>query len=149
MSFETTSTPLHVERTGTKTYTGRNDRGAEVRIGAPGANNVFTPGELLQLALGACGLLSADHTLASELGDAFAARVDIAGAKNAAGDRYETINANVLANLAALDEDKRAALIDRARRAIDRQCTISHTLEHGLQPDIALTNAPSLPQHRA
>ena len=53
MSTETT--PLHITREGPRSFIGRNARGAEVRIGGSDADGVFSPGELLHLALAACG----------------------------------------------------------------------------------------------
>jgi uncharacterized OsmC-like protein len=98
------------------------------------------------VALGACGLLSADHTLASRLGDEYASRVDITAAKDIGGQRYESIAVNILANMAALDEDERDALIDRASRAIERGCTIGRTLTHGAEHDIQITTSDTLPE---
>jgi len=134
----TDPTPLHVERIAPTTYVGRNERGAEVRIGASSADGVFSPGELLQLALGACGLLSADHTLAGRLGEEFSARVDISVVKNHVADRYDRLSADILVDMAALEPERRAALIERGERAIDRLCTVGHTLGHGARHDVRI-----------
>ncbi len=48
---DTPTTELWVERTGTRRYTGRSSRGAEVLIGSETVDGVFTPGELLKIAL--------------------------------------------------------------------------------------------------
>ena len=79
MSTETT--PLHITREGPRSFIGRNARGAEVRIGGSDADGVFSPGELLHLALAACGMLSSDHILASRLGADFEATTDITATK--------------------------------------------------------------------
>ncbi|WP_426183456.1 OsmC family protein [Microbacterium sp. TWP3-1-2b2] len=141
----TEPTPVHLERLGPKTYIGRNARGAEVPIGSLGADGAFSPGELLQLALAACGLLSSDHTLASSLGDDFAAVVDATGTKPESGDRYDTIAATIRTNMGALDADKIAALTDRAERAIDKLCTIGHTLDHGAAHPVTIADDSDLP----
>ena len=57
-------TELWVERTGTRRYTGRSSRGAEVLIGSVDVEGVFTPGELLKIALAACSGMSSDQPLA-------------------------------------------------------------------------------------
>ena len=57
-------TELWVERTGTRRYTGHSSRGAEVLIGSEGVDGVFTPGELLKIALAACSGVSSDQPLA-------------------------------------------------------------------------------------
>lgn len=115
MTASTPSTPLHVERIGPSDNVERNERGAEVRIGGfdtpPGA---FAPGELLALAahVGITPMKDDDHT------------------------RYESISAEILADLATLDPDKREALVERAERAVERFCTISHTLAHGARTEV-------------
>ena len=53
-------TRLWVERTGIRRYTGRSSRGAEVLIGSVEDEGVFTPGELLKIALAACSGLASD-----------------------------------------------------------------------------------------
>lgn len=129
MSTETT--PLHITREGPRSFIGRNARGAEVRIGGSDADGVFSPGELLHLALAACGMLSSDHILASRLGADFEATTDITATKPEGEDRYDSITAVIRADLSALDPERIASLSERTHRAIDRQCTVGHTLEHG------------------
>jgi uncharacterized OsmC-like protein len=46
-------TELWVERTGVRRYTGRSTRGAEVLVGNEDVEGVFTPGELMKIALAA------------------------------------------------------------------------------------------------
>ena len=60
-------TQLWVERTGIRRYTGRSTRGAEVLIGSEDDEGVFTPGELLKIALAACSGLSSDQPLRRRL----------------------------------------------------------------------------------
>src|SRR5690554_6211659 len=79
---------LRAEREGGPVYTGRNERGAEVRIGRSDVEGVFSPGELLQLALAACTALSADHPLRSRLGTDFPAVVGVSGAPVQGENRY-------------------------------------------------------------
>ncbi|WP_206448472.1 OsmC family protein [Agrococcus sp. KRD186] len=144
--MSTQPTPLHIERTAPKTYVGRNARGAEVAIGSGSADGVFSPGELLAVALAACGILSADHTIASKLGDDFAATVDIEQRKHAEEDRYDLIASTIRANLGALDESHVAALAERAERAIDRLCTVGHTVDEGTEHPVVLQHDEALPQ---
>ena len=44
-------TELWVERTGVRRYTGHSSRGAEVLVGSEDVEGVFTPGELMKIAL--------------------------------------------------------------------------------------------------
>ena len=46
-------TELLVQRTGPRRYTGHSSRGAQVLIGSEDVDGVFTPGELLKIALAA------------------------------------------------------------------------------------------------
>ena len=72
-------TDLWVERTGTRRYTGRSSRGAEVLIGSQDVEGVFTPGELLKIALAACTGMSSDRPLARRLGDDYDATIRVSG----------------------------------------------------------------------
>ena len=47
-------TELWVERTEVRRYTGRSSRGAQVLVGSEDVEGVFTPGELMKIALAAC-----------------------------------------------------------------------------------------------
>ena len=72
-------TELWVERTGIRRYTGRSSRGAEVLIGSETDDGVFTPGELLKIALAGCSGLSSDHPLRRRLGDDYPAVIRVSG----------------------------------------------------------------------
>ena len=136
-------TPLHIDRVGASDYVARNERGAEVRIGAKDVPGTFTPGELLQLALAACTLLSADRTLSAKLGDGFAARVDVSAEKEEAENRYQHMAVRLLADMEVLDEGARARLSARAAAVIERACTVGNTLGHdaGMPYDVSVEPA--------
>jgi uncharacterized OsmC-like protein len=72
-------TELWAERTGVRRYTCRSSRGAEVLVGSEDVEGVFTPGELMKIALAACTGMSSDHPLARRLGDDYAATVPSIG----------------------------------------------------------------------
>src|SRR5690606_3445166 len=121
---------VHLDRLGMHSYVAPNDAGAQVRVGAAGTPDHFTPGELLRLALAACTVLSADHTLASRLGRDFDASADVTAAKADEGDRYERILVRLATDFSALEPQRRAALVERAASAIDRLCGVGRTLRH-------------------
>src|SRR5690606_34354252 len=79
---------LWAERQGEPVYIARNERGAEVRIGRGDAEGVFSPGELLKIALATCTALSADHVLRSRLGDDFPAVVGVSSTGAEGENRY-------------------------------------------------------------
>ena len=117
------------ERTGTRQYVGRNSAGAEVRIGmGPGE---FSPGELMKIALATCNTLSADHRLAKALGDDFEATVGCSSVKKDAEERYESFQVEIVTDLSSLAADQRELLSQRVASAVDRHCTVGHTIEHG------------------
>ena len=82
-------TELWVERTGIRRYTGRSSRGAEVLIGSESDEGVFTPGELLKIALAACSGLSSDHPLRARLGDDYQTTIRVSGGRCGCNNRFD------------------------------------------------------------
>lgn len=129
---------LWVERTGTRTYTGHSSRGAEVLIGPVEAGAVFTPGELLKIALAGCSGMSADTVLARRLGDDVAVTVRVSGQSNPVEDRYEELHEELVVDLSGLDDAARQRLVTVVHRAIDQSCTVGRTLLHGATVDLTI-----------
>ncbi len=113
-------TELWVERTGVRRYTGRSSRGAEVLVGSEDVEGVFTPGELLKIALAACSGMSSDHPLRSRLGDDYQATIKVSGPADREQERYPLIEENLEVDLSGLSEDEVNQAADR-RRARHRQ----------------------------
>ncbi len=134
------SPALWAERTGTRTYTGRNTRGAQVLIGDSKDEGVFSPGELLQIALAACSALSADHRLAHALGDDFRAVVGVSNDKNQDENRYESMTVEIVTDMSGLDDATKAKTVERAEIAIERQCTVGRTLAAGASHTVVFTD---------
>lgn len=130
---------LWVERTGTRTYTGRSSRGAEVLIGPAEAGAVFTPGELLKIALAGCSGMSADTVVARRLGPDHTAIVRVTGSSDVAEDRYSHLRTELVIDLAELDPSARERLLTVVHRAVDESCTIARTLTHGATVDTTIT----------
>jgi len=122
---------LWVERTGTRTYTGRNSRGGEVRIAPLDTDDAFSPGELLKIALAGCTGLTADEVIARRLGADFQARIDVAGVKNLELDRYPELTEEFRLDLSGLAEKERSKLLLILRRAVEEHCTVSRTITDG------------------
>ena len=123
--------PLSAERTGPHAYLARNDRGAQVRIGPPGAADSFTPGELLQAALAGCAALSAEAQLAHHLGEDFEATATTEGIHHTGDNRIAAFSTSILADMSTLDDAQCARLIASAERFIERLCTVKRTVTHG------------------
>lgn len=136
----TETNSVWAERTGTRQYLGHNNRGGEVRIGmGPGE---FSPGELLKLALATCNTLSADHRLAKALGEDFDATVVCASLKNEAEERYSDLDVQIITDLTSLSAEELDKLAERVDGAIERGCTVGHTLEKGAGIRLHLLNDP-------
>lgn len=125
----TETNSVWAERTGTRQYLAHNARGGEVRVGmGPGE---FSPGELLKIALATCSTLSADHRLAKALGEDFEANVICASIKNEEEERYSDLDVQIVTSLSALSPQQLATLHERVEGAIERGCTVGHTLDKG------------------
>ena len=132
-------TALWVERTGKRLYTGRNSRGAEVLIGSVGVENVFSPGELLKIALAGCSGLSADSKLSHYLGDDVDVTINVSGMSDPEEDRYPALAEELVVDLSALDAATRERLITIVHRAIDAHCTVGRTLDAGASVQLTVT----------
>ncbi|TAM72384.1 OsmC family protein [Mycobacterium sp.] len=131
---------LWVERTGTRRYTGYSSRGAQVLVGSEDVDGVFTPGELLKIALAACSAMSSDVPLARRLGDDYKAVIRVSGAADREQERYPLIEETLELDLSALaDEDKKRLLVV-VNRAIDQVCTVGRTLKSGTTVTFEVTS---------
>jgi uncharacterized OsmC-like protein len=124
-------TELWAERTGVRRYTGRSSRGAEVLVGSEDVEGVFTPGELMKIALAACTGMSSDHPLARRLGDDYAATVRVSGAADRDNEIYPLLEESLEVDMSGLTEDEAARLVTVVSRAVDHVCTVGRTLKSG------------------
>ena len=85
-------TELWVERTGVRRYTGRSTRGAQVLVGNEDVEGVFTPGELMKIALAACSGMASDAPLQRRLGDDYQATIKVSGAADREQERYPQLD---------------------------------------------------------
>ena len=126
-------TELWVERTGIRRYTGRSSRGAEVLIGSVTDEGVFTPGELLKIALAGCSGLSSDQPLRRRLGDDYPAVIRVSGDADRESERYPLLAEKLEIDLSSLTADERDRLLLVVGRAIDQVCTVGRTLKSGTE----------------
>lgn len=126
------SEPLWVERVGPKTYVARNGRGAEVRIGPHTDDGVFSPGELLKVALAACSTMSAERPVLRRLGtDDAPITGAVRSVKSPGHNRYETLLTELVLPLDGLEPAAREEIEEVARRAVAKGCTVGRTIEAG------------------
>jgi uncharacterized OsmC-like protein len=124
-------TELWVERTGVRRYSGHSSRGAQVLIGSEDVDGVFTPGELMKIALAACSGMSSDLPLARRLGDDYPVTVRVSGDADREQERYPMLEEILEIDLSGLsDEDKQRVLVV-VERAVDQVCTVGRTLKSG------------------
>ncbi|WP_179470947.1 OsmC family protein [Mycolicibacterium vinylchloridicum] len=133
-------TDLWVERTGVRRYTGRSSRGAQVLIGSETDEGVFTPGELLKIALAGCSGLSSDQPLRRRLGDDYSAVIKVAGPADREQERYPLLEEKLEIDLSGLSADEVERLVVVVSRAIDQVCTVGRTLKSGTEVRFEVTD---------
>jgi uncharacterized OsmC-like protein len=126
-------TQLWVQRTGTRRYTGHSSRGAQVLIGSEDVDGVFTPGELLKIALAACSGMSSDQPLARRLGDDYQATVEVSGHADREQERYPLLQETLALDLSGLTDAEAERLRVVVNRAVDQVCTVGRTLRSGTE----------------
>ncbi|SON62525.1 hypothetical protein MSIMFI_04050 [Mycobacterium simulans] len=124
-------TELWVERTGSRRYTGHSSRGAQVLIGSEDVEGVFTPGELLKIALAACSGMASDQPLAHRLRDDYKAVVKVSGAADRDQEIYPLLEEVLELDLSGLNQDDKERLLVVVNRAVDLVCTVGRTLKSG------------------
>jgi uncharacterized OsmC-like protein len=134
-----TPTDLWVERTGTRRYTGRSSRGAEVLIGSETVDGVFTPGELLKIALAACSGMSSDFPLSRRLGDDYDATIKVSGAADRDNEVYPHLEEEMVLDLSELDAEAQQRLVALVERSVDKVCTVGRTLKAGTKVSLTVT----------
>jgi uncharacterized OsmC-like protein len=92
---------------------------------------VFTPGELLKIALAACSGMSSDQPLARRLGDDYQAVVRVSGAADRDQEIYPLLAETLELDLSGLSVEDKERLVIVVNRAIDLVCTVGRTLKSG------------------
>ncbi|ORM37391.1 hypothetical protein BFL43_04335 [Williamsia sp. 1135] len=138
VASEQHATELWVQRTGSRRYTGRSSRGAEVLIGSQDVEGVFTPGELLKIALAACTGMSSDKPLSRRLGDDYDATVRVAGDADRDNEVYPALSEVLEVDLSELDPEAAKRLLVVVERAVDAVCTVGRTLKAGTTVDLRI-----------
>lgn len=133
-------TELWVERTGVRRYTGHSSRGAEVLVGSEDVEGVFTPGELLKIALAACSGMSSDHSLRTRLGDDYAATIRVSGPPDREREVYPHLDERLEVDLSSLSDEDKVKLLTIVRRSIDKVCTVGRTLKEGTEVTLSVTD---------
>jgi uncharacterized OsmC-like protein len=133
-------TELWVERTGVRRYTGRSSRGAQVLVGSEDVEGVFTPGELMKIALAACSGMSSDSPLARRLGDEYQATILVSGDADREQEVYPLLEETLEIDLSGLDEAEKARVLTVVQRAVEQVCTVGRTLKAGTKVDFQVVD---------
>jgi uncharacterized OsmC-like protein len=123
---------LEVQRDGQHSFVGRNDRGAEVRLGRTGAEGAFSPAELLQIAAAGCSAVTAEELITRRVGEAAKFRVTVDADRREGASELDAVHVAFDVDVSTLAADQREALAGAVDRAIERLCTVSRTLKKGI-----------------
>jgi len=134
-------TELWVERTGVRRYVGRSTRGAEVLVGGEDVEGVFTPGELMKIALAACSGMASDLPLQRRLGEGYATTIRVSGVADREQERYPHLDERMELDLSGLSDEERARVLTVVQRAIDQVCTVGRTLKSGTEVTFEVSDA--------
>jgi uncharacterized OsmC-like protein len=123
---------LEVQRDGRHSFVGRNDRGAEVRLGRAGAEGAFSPAELLQIAAAGCSAVTAEELITRRVGEDAKFRVTVDADRREGASELDAVHVAFDVDVSTLVADQREALAGAVDRAIERLCTVSRTLKKGI-----------------
>lgn len=123
---------LEVQRDGKHAFVGRNDRGAEVRLGRTGAEGAFSPAELLQIAAAGCSAVTAEELITRRVGEDAEFRVTVSADRREGASELDAVHVAFDVDVSTLAADQREALAGAVDRAIERLCTVSRTLKKGI-----------------
>lgn len=118
---------LWVERNKDGSWDAFSDDGAHIKFGK--GRGVFTPGDLMKIALAGCAALSSQFAIEHTLGDGKGARIVVDGTYDADSDAYINFNEQVVVDAidAKLSEEDADKLKERVTRHIEKGCTVKHT----------------------
>ena len=118
---------IWVERNKDGSWDAFSDDGAHIKFGK--GRGVFTPGDLMKIALAGCAALSSQFAFEHTLGDGKGARIVVDGTYDADSDAYINFNEQVVVDAtdAKLSEEDANKLKERVTRHIEKGCTVKHT----------------------
>ncbi|MCI1220200.1 MAG: OsmC family peroxiredoxin [Bifidobacterium sp.] len=118
---------LWVERNKDGSWDAFSDEGAHIKFGK--GRGQFTPGDLMKVALAACGALSSSFAIEHTLGEGKGAKIVVDGTYDDASDSYLNFSEHVVVDAtdAGLGDEEAAKLKERVTRHIEKGCTVMHT----------------------
>jgi putative redox protein len=131
MASESTHRTLTVERVAPGEFTAVNSRGGRIVFGT-GADESFTPTELLLVAIGGCTAIDVDIiTTRRAEPESFEITVDADKVRDEAGNHLANIEVTYRIRFPAgqAGDKARAVLPESVRQSHDRLCTVGRTIE--------------------
>jgi uncharacterized OsmC-like protein len=125
----TNPSPVRVRRSAPAKFVATNARGAQITIGRSQDGADFSPVELLMAALGACAGLSADDVVSRRLGADAPIEVVVEAEKDDEGDRLTSASTRFVLDASSLSAADAETLATVVRRAVERTCTVSRSVE--------------------
>ena len=118
---------LWVERNKDGSWDAFSDDGAHIKFGR--GKGVFTPGDLMKIALAGCAALSSEFAIEHALGEGKGAKVVVDGTYDADHDAYINFNEQLVVDAldAGLSDEDADKLKERIVRHVDKGCTVKHT----------------------
>ncbi|MDT8911715.1 OsmC family protein [Amycolatopsis sp. PS_44_ISF1] len=123
---------LEVQREGEHSFVGRNERGAQVRLGRTGAEGAFSPAELLQIAVAGCSAVTAEELITRRVGADSEFRVAVSADRREGASELDAVHVAFDLDVSGLEPGQREALAGAVDRAIERLCTVSRTVKKGI-----------------
>jgi putative redox protein len=131
MASESTHRTLTVERIAPGEFAAVNSRGGRIVFGT-GADESFTPTELLLVAIGGCTAIDVDiNTTRRAEPESFEIIVDADKVRDEGGNRLANIEITYRIRFpeGQAGDKARAVLPDSVRQSHDRLCTVGRTVE--------------------
>jgi uncharacterized OsmC-like protein len=112
-----------------------------VLVGNEDVEGVFTPGELMKIALAACSGMASDAPLQRRLGEDYRATIKVSGPADREQERYPLLEERMELDLSGLSEDEVARVHIVVERAIGQVCTVGRTLKSGTKVTFEVSDA--------
>lgn len=125
-------------------YVARNPRGGEIRFGSAGSE-LFTPVELLLVALGGCTAADVDHITGKRAEPtAFEVVAEADKVRDAGGNRLQDIEVTFRITFPEGDagDAARTVLPDAIAKSHERLCTVGRTVELGTPVSARMGDEP-------
>lgn len=118
---------LWVERNHDGSWDAFSDDGAHIKFGK--GKGVFSPGDLMKIALAGCAALSSQFAIEHKLGEGKGAKIVVDGTYDADTDSYINFNEQLVVDAidAGLSDEDADKLKERIVRHVEKGCTVQHT----------------------